>query len=415
MRRRCSSRLIRPCRMPRAPSSACERGLPLPLAAEDAEPHGRLGEVGRRLHPGHGDEPDARVLQRRDRLRDDRPHGLVDSPHAAGHLPSHPAPPAPARARGARTSRPASQRSATSISRSASPASRVTHASVRRARCQMSWWSTSAIAQPDPVLQLGLDRAHVHPLLLQRVALGEEQLERVDAHVAPCHRAIEPGFHWSRRTVRILFGRAGDVPGRRYRGSMGRFARPALLACALAARARPCDGGRRPRRADVAHGAAVRRLARGGYRHLPSLRPPGLERQHVGRSQPPRRRGPGRAPLVRREAPARGRDQPRHERRPRRRLPLRAYHSRRRPDRRAAPLRDLVDDRQASVRGRLVRRVQPGAAPDRPRAMPDLHVFDWQALARSNPQWFGPDGVHPNADGYRKRAAELARLVRSCP
>jgi lysophospholipase L1-like esterase len=44
-----------------------------------------------------------------------------------------------------------------------------------------------------------------------------------------------------------------------------------------------------------------------------------------------------------------------------------------------------------------------------------LHVFDWQALARSNPQWFGLDGVHPNADGYRERAAELARLVRSCP
>ncbi len=44
-----------------------------------------------------------------------------------------------------------------------------------------------------------------------------------------------------------------------------------------------------------------------------------------------------------------------------------------------------------------------------------LHLFDWQALARSNPQWFGPDGVHPNADGYRKRAAELARLVRGCP
>lgn len=44
-----------------------------------------------------------------------------------------------------------------------------------------------------------------------------------------------------------------------------------------------------------------------------------------------------------------------------------------------------------------------------------LHVFDWQALARSHPQWFGPDGVHPNADGYRQRAAHLARLVRRCP
>jgi lysophospholipase L1-like esterase len=55
---------------------------------------------------------------------------------------------------------------------------------------------------------------------------------------------------------------------------------------------------------------------------------------------------------------------------------------------------------------RALRRVARGHA--------NLLVFDWQALARSNPQWFGPDGVHPNADGYRKRAAELARLVRSC-
>lgn len=56
---------------------------------------------------------------------------------------------------------------------------------------------------------------------------------------------------------------------------------------------------------------------------------------------------------------------------------------------------------------RALRRIARGRA--------TLRVFDWQALARSNPQWFGADGVHPNADGYRKRAAELARLVRTCP
>lgn len=49
------------------------------------------------------------------------------------------------------------------------------------------------------------------------------------------------------------------------------------------------------------------------------------------------------------------------------------------------------------------------------RAHPSLHVFDWQALARANPQWFGSDGVHPTATGYRKRAAMLSRLVKSCP
>ena len=44
----------------------------------------------------------------------------------------------------------------------------------------------------------------------------------------------------------------------------------------------------------------------------------------------------------------------------------------------------------------------------------NFRVFDWQALAEAHPQWFGSDGVHPTAAGYRARAAALARLVRSC-
>ncbi len=43
-----------------------------------------------------------------------------------------------------------------------------------------------------------------------------------------------------------------------------------------------------------------------------------------------------------------------------------------------------------------------------------FHVFDWVALARAHPGWFGPDGVHPSIAGYRVRAAALARLIRSC-
>lgn len=43
-----------------------------------------------------------------------------------------------------------------------------------------------------------------------------------------------------------------------------------------------------------------------------------------------------------------------------------------------------------------------------------LHVFDWAAMARAHPGWFGPDGVHPTNAGYRARAAALARLIRSC-
>jgi GDSL-like Lipase/Acylhydrolase family len=44
----------------------------------------------------------------------------------------------------------------------------------------------------------------------------------------------------------------------------------------------------------------------------------------------------------------------------------------------------------------------------------NLHVFDWAGLARAHPEWFGPDGVHPTAAGYRARAAGLARVIKSC-
>ncbi len=49
------------------------------------------------------------------------------------------------------------------------------------------------------------------------------------------------------------------------------------------------------------------------------------------------------------------------------------------------------------------------------RSYQSFHVFDWQALARTHPQWFGSDGVHPSMAGYRARAAALARLIRACP
>ena len=44
----------------------------------------------------------------------------------------------------------------------------------------------------------------------------------------------------------------------------------------------------------------------------------------------------------------------------------------------------------------------------------NLRVFDWAAMARAHPSWFGSDGVHPTATGYRVRAAAIARLVRGC-
>jgi hypothetical protein len=48
------------------------------------------------------------------------------------------------------------------------------------------------------------------------------------------------------------------------------------------------------------------------------------------------------------------------------------------------------------------------------RAHRTLHVFDWVALARAHPAWFGKDGVHPSMTGYRARAAAIARLAKSC-
>jgi lysophospholipase L1-like esterase len=49
------------------------------------------------------------------------------------------------------------------------------------------------------------------------------------------------------------------------------------------------------------------------------------------------------------------------------------------------------------------------------RSRPNLRVFDWVSMARTHPSWFGSDGVHPTATGYRARAAAIARLVRGCP
>jgi hypothetical protein len=49
------------------------------------------------------------------------------------------------------------------------------------------------------------------------------------------------------------------------------------------------------------------------------------------------------------------------------------------------------------------------------RTRANLRIFDWVSMARAHPSWFGSDGVHPTATGYRARAAAIARLVRGCP
>ena len=44
----------------------------------------------------------------------------------------------------------------------------------------------------------------------------------------------------------------------------------------------------------------------------------------------------------------------------------------------------------------------------------NLFVVDWVEMARRHPYWFGPDGVHPNAEGYQARARAIAKKVRRC-
>lgn len=44
----------------------------------------------------------------------------------------------------------------------------------------------------------------------------------------------------------------------------------------------------------------------------------------------------------------------------------------------------------------------------------NLRVVNWARMAHSHPEWFGSDGVHPDASGYQTRAAAIARSVKRC-
>ena len=48
------------------------------------------------------------------------------------------------------------------------------------------------------------------------------------------------------------------------------------------------------------------------------------------------------------------------------------------------------------------------------RSYRTFRLFDWASLAQTHPRWLATDGVHPTADGYRARAAALAKLVTTC-
>src|SRR3954468_6878160 len=120
-------------------------GVALSLGAEDAHEDGRLAEVRARVHPGDRDEPDARILERTDPFREHLAERLVHTPHASAHSKvttwrsTGPSP----HAWGPRC------RSARSRSSCSSLCPRATQASVSLARCQASWWSTSATEAPN--------------------------------------------------------------------------------------------------------------------------------------------------------------------------------------------------------------------------------------------------------------------------
>src|SRR5262245_574922 len=62
------------------------------LVAEHADEHRRLGEILRRIDPGHGHEPDPWILQGRQRVREDFPDGLVHLPPAFSARQGRPPP-----------------------------------------------------------------------------------------------------------------------------------------------------------------------------------------------------------------------------------------------------------------------------------------------------------------------------------
>ena len=64
-----------------------------------------------------------------------------------------------------------------------SPCPRATQANVSRARCQTSWWSTSAEAP----LQLGLRGQELLPLALEGVVVREVELHGQDPDIAGTH------------------------------------------------------------------------------------------------------------------------------------------------------------------------------------------------------------------------------------
>ena len=83
-------------------------------------------------------------------------------------------------------------------------------------------------------------------------------------------------------------------------------------------------------------------------------------------------------------------------------------------DRGHGPLRDLVDRARPPQRGVSYEGFNEVLRASSTGAVAFCGSSTGQRSARAHPAWFGPDGVHSTAAGYRARAAGVARLARAC-
>ena len=207
---------MRPCSTPAAPSSATSVAVRCFAPAEHAHQTVACARSDVVSHARHCDEADPRIFELGNRLGDDRLIASLTRPPPGGQSSRH-----------ARSRSMGQQLEALA----AEPALGLVEEPARLTRLAGDAGERKSRALPDlVVVDLG-DRARRHgsatapspsgdhPFLLERVALGEEELERVDADVAAAHGGIEAGTRPScdRRPAGTP-GLAATVPGMRQIG-----------------------------------------------------------------------------------------------------------------------------------------------------------------------------------------------------